>query len=309
MKKPLQLTAKRRMNVSVVNPRELAGRWWAPVLHWRSTGSRGRRPPSPQASLETAPVRLITSAPEHPNSPPVDVVLTDKTLVDGLAEINSDQLARGEIGIIRVGVEGIADIALPTEATDREVKLSCLLLAQIVRLRRERRENRRIRRVLSHLAMSDPLTGLPNRRAWDEELSCRISNLTKGGTLLLAVLDLDQFKQINDEHGHLTGDEVLKNSAQALTAGAGSEDFVARLGGDEFGLMLTNYELSQAWSIVDRIRQLVHTDLSPAEMVTSSAGFAIASDAIQAADLFAAADRALRDAKSAGGNRTALCGN
>ncbi|MFV1966726.1 MAG: GGDEF domain-containing protein [Pirellulaceae bacterium] len=256
------------------------------------------------ASLAAAPVQLLHGEQDLSGASPVDVVLTDKALVEGLAGIHPDQLARGEIGVIRVGADGAADVTLPTAATDREVKLSCLLLAQIVRLRRERRESHHIRRALRHLALSDPLTGLPNRRAWDDELSRRIANLAHGGALLLAVMDLDQFKQINDEQGHLTGDEVLRGTARALTAGVRDDDFVARLGGDEFGLLITDCELSQSQTIVDRVRESIRTAARSAETVTSSAGFAVASDADQASRLFATADDALRDAKRAGRNRT-----
>jgi diguanylate cyclase len=158
--------------------------------------------------------------------------------------------------------------------------------------------------VLSHLALSDPLTGLPNRRAWNEELERRIARLPEGGDLLLAVMDLDQFKKINDEQGHLVGDEVLKNAARALVAGVRDADFVARIGGDEFGLLMEDFEPGQARAIVDRVRGAITEATQSEGTVTSSAGVAIASDSNQAERLFSAADESLRDAKQAGRNCT-----
>jgi diguanylate cyclase (GGDEF)-like protein len=225
-------------------------------------------------------------------------------LVDGLPGIDPHRLARGEIGVVRIGVDGVADVTLPSSATDREIKLSCLMLGQIVRLRRERHEDRRIRRVLSHLALSDSLTGLPNRRAWDEELARRTAACAQGGPLVLAVMDVDQFKPINDDHGHLAGDEVLKETARSLSMGVRQDDFVARIGGDEFGILLTNCEHAQAREIVDRVRRSAATDQPRAGRMTLSAGLAVAANADEAAQLFAAADRALCDAKRAGGDCT-----
>lgn len=99
------------------------------------------------------------------------------------------------------------------------------LLAQL------KNENREFKR---H-ALSDPLTGIPNRRALANELARALANADRAGTAVhVAFIDLDKFKAINDEHGPDTGDRFLIAIAQALLAGVRNGDFVARYGGDEF---------------------------------------------------------------------------
>jgi len=255
--------------------------------------------------MASTPVRLLAGEQTLPESTQVDVVLTDMALHDGLPGVNQRMLARGEIGVVRVGSEGIADVALPADPTDRELKLTCLLLVQIVRLRRERRESHRIRRVLSHLALSDPLTGLPNRRAWEDEVVRRLDPSSEDvGAVCLALIDLDHFKQINDELGHLAGDQALQEAAKALTHGVRKNDFVARLGGDEFALLLLNLDRSLAASIVDRVRQAVGRATSISRPLTASAGFAVTSEGAPTNELFSRADEALRRAKTTGRDRT-----
>ena len=88
-------------------------------------------------------------------------------------------------------------------------------------------------------ALIDPLTGLPNRAAWSERLDHEIGQWQQhGNTLLLAMLDLDHFKRINDNYGHLAGDKVLKIIASVLRKRLRGTDFIARFGGEEFVLLM-----------------------------------------------------------------------
>jgi diguanylate cyclase len=88
-------------------------------------------------------------------------------------------------------------------------------------------------------ALIDPLTGLPNRAAWSERLEHEIGQWQQhGNTLLLAMLDLDHFKRINDNYGHLAGDKVLKIIANVLRKRLRGTDFIARFGGEEFVLLM-----------------------------------------------------------------------
>ncbi|HJR31012.1 MAG TPA: diguanylate cyclase [Pseudomonas sp.] len=88
-------------------------------------------------------------------------------------------------------------------------------------------------------ALIDPLTGLPNRAAWSERLEHEIGHWQqRGNTLLLAMLDLDHFKRINDNYGHLAGDKVLKIIASVLRKRLRGTDFIARFGGEEFVLLM-----------------------------------------------------------------------
>jgi diguanylate cyclase (GGDEF)-like protein len=155
--------------------------------------------------------------------------------------------------------------------------------------------------VFRHVAMHDPLTGLPNRRLLDE----RAAELTGGGMNLTRVavlyVDLDGFKDVNDTHGHQVGDELLLAFADRLAGCVRPPDVVARLGGDEFGVLLVDVSEVQALAIADRI---VLTASAPfvldEEPITLSAsvGVALAGD-VRAESRLTALDVLLRHADSA----------
>lgn len=105
-------------------------------------------------------------------------------------------------------------------------------------------------------AREDALTGLPNRRRFDEVLKRDIAVAQRGGhPLCLALIDLDHFKRINDTHSHAVGDEVLREAARVLSADCRDADLLARLGGEEFALLLPNTELEAAVAICERLQQ------------------------------------------------------
>src|SRR5215211_4092649 len=105
------------------------------------------------------------------------------------------------------------------------------------------------------LARTDPLTGVPNRRVWEEELPRELDRARRMGTgLCLAMIDLDDFKSYNDRFGHQAGDQVLKEAAGAWRAEVRSTDLLARYGGEEFVLLLPACALDDAVRIVERLR-------------------------------------------------------
>ena len=214
----------------------------------------------------------------------------------------------GELGVILVDSSGPADVHLTSHASDREIQLAVRLLTEIVQLRRQQHRGARIRKMLSHLALSDPLTGLPNRRAWDEQLGLRIDQADEASpTVSLAVFDIDLFKLVNDRYGHSIGDEVLKAIAAGFTRNLREPDFVARLGGDEFGVLFAGLGQQSAASVVERVRKAcTQWGTSSLPRVTLSAGLAVHRDEMESGSLFAAADGALRSAKHAGRDRTAM---
>jgi len=180
------------------------------------------------------------------------------------------------VGVVRIGVSGPCDVLLPEDFTPRELCLACGLLAQVVRLRCRQRRGAELSRRLAQEALTDPLTGLPNRRAWDQALAERLAAAPdQPGRLCVAILDLDLFKRVNDAHGHPAGDEVLRATGRALREGLRQDDFVARLGGDEFGLLLRVSDAASALRVVDRVRQTLPTALAraPTHIVTASAGY------------------------------------
>ncbi len=199
------------------------------------------------------------------------------------------------------------EVDLPADATARELLLACRLVARVSRLQQRLDAEAALRRRFRDEAMTDPLTGLPNRRAWDEGLERRLASGSQP-TLCLAILDLDHFKSINDIHGHAVGDQVLRQAGEAAAANLRQADLVARLGGDEFGLLLALPDATDAGSVVERLRtalpaRLVRHNLP---VVTASAGYRVASrnDLPDAEAFYASADEALRSAKRLGRDQT-----
>jgi diguanylate cyclase (GGDEF)-like protein len=242
--------------------------------------------------LEGLDADLWLSPAEVPPDVRPEIILTDSRPVDD-----------PEVGVVRIGGGGAADVTLSEDMTARELQLACRLLAQIVRLRRRERSAAELRRRLIEQSLTDPVTGLPNRRAWDEALAARLAAPGRA-PLCLAVLDLDCFKRINDTHGHAVGDEVLRAAGEALCAGLRQEDFVARLGGDEFGLLLWVPNAASAATVVERVRaELPHRLVQAGtHRISASAGYCLSSpeSPCSPGDLFAAADAAQREAKRRG---------
>lgn len=167
---------------------------------------------------------------------------------------------------------------------------------------------------LERLATTDGLTGIANRRAFDQclELELRRAHRAGGGTALL-LIDVDHFKAYNDTYGHAAGDDCLRRVAQALSLTASrASDLVARYGGEEFAILLPATDAGGAQALAERVRAAVETLAIPhlgadAQQVTISvgAGSLVALDGGGAADLMRWADGALYRAKVAGRNRTA----
>jgi diguanylate cyclase (GGDEF)-like protein len=152
-------------------------------------------------------------------------------------------------------------------------------------------------------AETDGLTGVANRRRFDSVLEAELRRATQVAVLLI---DLDHFKSVNDEHGHLVGDEVLRHAAHAIQAVSGDQGMVARYGGEEFAVVLTGIDDPTALEIAERIRHAVATAVT-AVPVTASLGVAgCPPHGRSAALLLAAADAALYEAKRTGRNRAVL---
>lgn len=158
-----------------------------------------------------------------------------------------------------------------------------------------------------HAASHDPLTGLPNRRAF-YRLAAALLTDAAGQPLIAIVLDLDDFKQINDRYGHAAGDQVLISVAERL-AGFAGDNLVARLGGDEFAGLLASPTIDRRW-IEHATRRLAETVAAPIRLsgvsvqVTASVGLAPVTGPAQLTDALSRADAAMYQAKSLGGNRS-----
>jgi diguanylate cyclase (GGDEF)-like protein/PAS domain S-box-containing protein len=158
---------------------------------------------------------------------------------------------------------------------------------------------------LSKAAMTDPLTGLANRRQFDLALA---SCVAKGQSGCIAVLDLDFFKKINDQFGHSAGDQVLQSFARVARQGLRSGDTLARIGGEEFALLLPGTNLETGQMICSRLGKTLARTVTKVDdaqiMVTTSIGLAVIGGDPEAA--MHRADRALYQAKSAGRDQLAI---
>jgi diguanylate cyclase (GGDEF)-like protein len=174
--------------------------------------------------------------------------------------------------------------------------------------------NRRLAKIsanLQTLSASDPLTGLPNRRTFEERLRVELARAARYRLpLALVMIDLDHFKRVNDRHGHRAGDEVLRATAEVLDAGKRSGDLVARYGGEELVALLPHSDAQAATAWAERVRAQIAALVIPWNggplRVTASFGVAVfPASGTDRDGLVEASDQALYLAKRAGRNRVA----
>ena len=160
-------------------------------------------------------------------------------------------------------------------------------------------------RRLEDAARTDQLTGLPNRRAFDERLASELAHHDRSGRgVALLILDLDHFKALNDTAGHLSGDQALRIVAGVISSRIRAVDWPARIGGDEFAVVLPGADENQAMRIAERIRMGIDEAFAGQDVpVAASVGGAARRGArIDVEDLHGEADRALYEAKRRGGS-------
>jgi diguanylate cyclase (GGDEF)-like protein/PAS domain S-box-containing protein len=162
-----------------------------------------------------------------------------------------------------------------------------------------------------HEALTDALTGQPNRRRFDDALLARLGKLSRyGWPFGLLIVDLDHFKAINDEHGHSLGDAALTGVAATLSGALRSDDLLARWGGEEFAVIVEASDGQALREAAERMRVLVNRSEIRFEgrrlPVTVSVGGAMAHSGDTPATLFERADGALYSAKNGGRNRTEI---
>ncbi|MCW8918565.1 MAG: diguanylate cyclase [Gammaproteobacteria bacterium] len=163
--------------------------------------------------------------------------------------------------------------------------------------------------IAERLARVDELTAIANRRHFHEVATKELARARRDATpISLCIIDIDHFKQINDNHGHDIGDIVLRQTVQLLQQSIREVDFLARIGGEEFALLLPNTSLQESVVIVDRIRGIVATNQIATDKgtvrITISAGIAECHGQCEYEKLYANADQRLYDAKREGRNRT-----
>ncbi len=185
--------------------------------------------------------------------------------------------------------------AEPRESLDHELSQIVSLLAAEASFAIERAE---LLERLERAARTDDLTGLPNRRAWDEELARELARARRSKSpLCVAMLDLDHFKEFNDRLGHQAGDRLLKEAAARWGERLRDTDLLARYGGDEFAIALPECTLEEATALLERLRT------ATPEGERSSAGVVEWNGSETEAELFTRADKALYQAKDGGRDR------
>jgi diguanylate cyclase (GGDEF)-like protein len=183
---------------------------------------------------------------------------------------------------------------------------------RIINLQRQMESKNRL---LEELALTDTLTGLPNRRAIEEWAPRQLSGAARHGfSFWVVVADLDKFKSVNDTYGHEAGDIILKRFAQVLRANCRAADMCARIGGEEFVIVLTHTTREGVLTLVERLRQQIESQRftfdSKEIVVTASFGAAEHNrhQDQNFARLVGAADMAMYSAKRQGRNRIEIAG-
>jgi diguanylate cyclase (GGDEF)-like protein len=157
---------------------------------------------------------------------------------------------------------------------------------------------------LSAQTMTDPLTGLENRRAFDRALADELARALRSHSPLgLLMVDVDHFKAYNDQYGHVAGDDALQAVAQAIQSQARVYDHVARYGGEEFSVILPDTPIADVRAVAERIRQAVQSMANLHRPLTVSIGAAMAGGQVGPETLVQRADQALYQAKQSGRNR------
>ena len=196
----------------------------------------------------------------------------------------------------------------PLVLVDRPDHLIADLQNRVVELSKEKELLARLLQEKSESMRKDPLTGVFNRLAYEEQLQSEYQRWKRfGNPLTFLIWDIDHFKEINDQYGHAVGDEVLRGVAQQLAERVRSTDFVARFGGEEFAMLLPGADVKAALNLADQLRcGIAEAEFGKGEIrvpVTISCGLSCFERGDSPQSVFGRADHALYRAKQAGRNR------
>ncbi len=209
--------------------------------------------------------------------------------------------ARHEADDIRLGAEvgALGYLTAPTDPTDLE---RLRLIAKTLL------EFKNYLDSCEEAAFTDPLTGLANRRRFERQLEKEVARSTRyGHQFCLLMLDVDRFKDVNDAHGHLSGDDALRVVSTCIQSGTRGIDTGARIGGDEFAVILPETDFERGLEVAERLRAALHAvNIPKVGNVTLSIGVAaFPACASNGLELKTASDTALYEAKRAGRDRVA----
>lgn len=275
------------------------------ALLYEPTGVSGALRTTATAGIEIAPLEIAPGR----NSSAGEAFLsrcsflwTERDELEGLDQVMWETVGRPSSMLFEPVFSGEEPVGVLVVGWPQEIRAGGTRVTLITLLAHEVAAT--IRRAdlltqLTDMASTDALTGLPNRRAWEDRLT---HALLEEEPFVLAMLDLDHFKRFNDTRGHPAGDRLLKETAAAWREELRIGDFLGRIGGEEFALLLPQCTPADALMVVDRLRRRV-----PYEQ-TCSAGVVIREPYEAAEALMTRVDEALYDAKSAGRDRVSLAG-
>ncbi len=264
----------------------------------------------------SGPEALDSARAEPPDLVLLDVMMPEMSGYDVCRCLKADErtahvpiiflTALGDVPERVIGLEAGGDdyIAKPFHPDELRARIKAALRSKQVRdrLRRERED-------LAAQAVTDPLTGVYNRRMLDSRLLEEVLRARRyGHSLTCLMLDLDFFKAINDRHGHPTGDTVLRQFVRVAHASLRGSDVLARYGGEEFVILVTETGLQGATTTAEKLRRRIeetefHTVTGDALRLTTSIGVAELQPADTPDSLLARADKAMYEAKRKGRNR------
>ncbi|WP_341352869.1 GGDEF domain-containing protein [Marinobacter halodurans] len=200
----------------------------------------------------------------------------------------------------------IEDVAFDSHEQMLSFVTTCVVVSSCAYIFARRNEHQRER--LERLATHDPLTGVKNRRAMEEELQAAVANYSRNRMpYALIIFDLDHFKRINDGFGHARGDEALVECAELIRRCTRKSDQLFRFGGEEFVLLMPGVRESGIRAVAENLRHKVASELlTPAGPITASFGVSCLDGTDDAESWLARADEALYEAKSLGRNRVVI---
>jgi diguanylate cyclase (GGDEF)-like protein len=188
---------------------------------------------------------------------------------------------------------------------DRMIQVPIQLIAVFLVVLQFSKAYDKTHRELKELSITDKLTQLNNRACLDEDLSAELSRFVRYGTAFSVILtDIDFFKEVNDNFGHQTGDEILKSFAELLKKSIRETDIIGRWGGEEFLIITPNCDFEQGMKIAEKLRAVVEEHIFfKKQQITSSFGVAEVLSSDSADSLLSRTDKALYRAKQKGRNR------
>ncbi len=200
----------------------------------------------------------------------------------------------------------------PLTGTNGEVDKICLLIYDVTEFASSKRALERANEQLAKLSMTDRLTGLLNRGTWENLVDAEYERYRRyGQATSLVMFDIDHFKPVNDNYGHLAGDEVIRHTAQATRNNIRQSDSAGRYGGEEFGIILPETDAENARLICERIRESI--EKSTVETSAGNITYTISMGIAQLTDepenymqWMQKADEALYAAKESGRNKVVV---